>query len=400
MTRVSQSENRQVCCGLALALVAGFFYSFRVCITLLWFQSVPQLGTTVATAFSIVLFVCACFISLAIPPTAPVRASASATMKLIFLYLALSGMSVLWSATKSAAVAMGYWAGTACDVLTLVLLLRYSPVDLRVVRVLQGYVAGAAIVAMVAWCTPAMYDSRLGNEDFLHPNAIGFVFALAALFSFYLSRRHAIWKWAACALSVTLLRSLSKSCIAAFLVAAAVYLLFGMALSRRAKIWIGVLTSATILFFWGLIESYYAFYAAGTSNLETLTGRTLIWSTSFDIARESPWFGHGFYSYRFIVPPFGEFEAWHAHNEFLQQFFNYGFIGVVLTVALYYTFFNGIRHSSTNSVRGLSVAIFLFALIRGIVDTERFDLSFPLWLMAMLSVTLLIGNHASKIASD
>jgi exopolysaccharide production protein ExoQ len=394
-TRLGTHDTRY---GLALAFVTGFFFSIRVSITFLWFQSNPQQGTVASTAFSILLFICACFV--AVTNAESELAPANATLKVIFAYLALSGISVFWTVSKSAAVAAGYWLGTACEVLTLLLLMRYSPLEHRVSRVLQGYVAGAAVVAVIVWRIPAMYDSRLGNEDYLHPNSIGFVFALAALCSFYLSKQHYIWKWSACALSITLLRSLSKACIAAFLIAAAVYLLFGMKLDRRAKILIGLLASSTILFFWGLFESYYQFYAAGTSNVDTLTGRTLIWAESFDIACQAPWVGHGFYSYRFIVPPFGEFEAWHAHNELLQQFFNYGVIGVVVTVFLYYTFYRGIRSSHNNSVRALSVALLLFAIIRGTVDTERFDLSFPLWLMTMLSVPLFAGSHRPEVAGD
>jgi O-antigen ligase len=84
---------------------------------------------------------------------------------------------------------------------------------------------------------------------------------------------------------------------------------------------------------------------------------------------EKPWFGHGFYSFRWVVPPFRTFEPWQAHNELLQQFFCYGVLGVVATVGLYFVFFRQLRHTSDSGLVRLGTALLLFALIRGVVDT-------------------------------
>ena len=121
---------------------------------------------------------------------------------------------------------------------------------------------------------------------------------------------------------------------------------------------------------------------------ETLTGRTLIWAVSLEYAIKKPILGNGFYSYRFVVPPFGTFEAQQAHDELLQQFFSFGAIGVLLTIALYWAFFRQIRRASPSHLKTLAATLLLFALIRGLTDTQNFDLSFPLWLMTMLSILL------------
>jgi O-antigen ligase len=135
------------------------------------------------------------------------------------------------------------------------------------------------------------------------------------------------------------------------------------------------------------LESYADLYTQGR-NLETLTGRTLIWATSFDIALEKPWIGHGFYSFRWVVPLFGDFEAWQAHNELLQQFFAYGVLGLAVVIALYWVLYQDIRSAPAGRLRLLAGALLAFAITRGLVDTERFDLSFPLWLMCSLSMSL------------
>jgi heme A synthase len=76
--------------------------------------------------------------------------------------------------------------------------------------------------------------------------------------------------------------------------------------------------------------------------------------------------------------------AYKFHDE-LQQFF-FGTIGVLLTIALYWIFFRQIRRADPSHLKTLAASLLLFALIRGLTDTQNFDLSFPLWLMTMLSI--------------
>ena len=138
---------------------------------------------------------------------------------------------------------------------------------------------------------------------------------------------------------------------------------------------------------WSLLENYVDLYTQG-NQAETLTGRTIIWAQAYDTAWEKPWLGHGFYSFRWVVPLFGDFEAWQAHNELLQQFFAYGVAGVALVIALYLNLYRDLRSARGAPQQVLGWALLLFALVRGLVDTERFDLTYPLWLMAMMSIWL------------
>ncbi len=255
------------------------------------------------------------------------------------------------------------------------------------VKIIQGFVVGSTAVAILAWCMPAMADLRLGNEDFLHPNAIGFDLAIAALLSIYLARNHRSWIWVGSVLAVTLLRTLSKAAIIAFIAAALFYLLRDARIGKKAKTKIAIAASLVVVYFWTLLEAYADLYAQG-NQAETLTGRTYIWATSFDIAMEKPWLGHGFYSFRWVVPLFGDFEAWQAHNELLQQFFAYGLVGVLVVIALYWVFYRQLRSTPSCGLKTLATALLVFALVRGIVDTERFDLSYPLWLMGLMSISL------------
>src|SRR6185369_3986166 len=96
-----------------------------------------------------------------------------------------------------------------------------------------GFIVGAICVAAVAWCLPAMRDLRLGDEDLLHPNAIGFEFAIAVLCSIYLGAQAAWAKWAGVFLAITLLRTLSKASIIAFVAAAGYWFIKDTDVSSR-----------------------------------------------------------------------------------------------------------------------------------------------------------------------
>ena len=370
-----------------LPTAVGFTYAFRVALIFLWFQDAPTAGSAVSIGLSIALLLAALFYNVTSLQGRPHQSSLPGTLKFIFAYLALALVSLLWTTTQSMPVALGYWCAMCADVLTVILLLRTRDAEEEALSIVKGFVVGSAVVAAIAWLAPVMDDLRLGNEDFLHPNAIGFEFALATLCALYLSREGRIWKWLGVIPGVTLLRTLSKASILAFLPAAGFYLLRASSIRRRTKVLVAIGAVLVSLSFLSLIDAYVEQYAQG-SQLETLTGRTLIWAESLDIALDKPWLGHGFYSYRWLVPPFGTFEAWQAHDELLQQFFSYGLVGILLSVALYYGFFRQLRRHPPDNLRTLATALLIFALLRGLVDTDIFGLSFPLWLMAMLTIWL------------
>jgi O-antigen ligase len=275
----------------------------------------------------------------------------------------------------------------AADVTGVWLLLRYEPVEENIARLLQGFLVGAGVVAVVAWTAPVMEDLRLGDDELLHPNLIGFEFAIAVLLASYLAQRNRWWRWVAVAFGITTVRTLSKGAIISFLFASLYYVLRGLKLHGKTRLYVSLASSITLACFWSLFEAYLDLYTQGNS-IETLTGRTYIWSKSFEIAIEKPWLGHGFDSFRWIFPPFQNFQPWQAHNEAIQQLFTYGVVGLALVIGIYITFYRRIRVSSNGALKPVATAILILVLVRGLVDTDRFETCFPLWLMVLLSVGL------------
>ena len=93
-----------------------------------------------------------------------------------------------------------------------------------------------------------------------------------------------------------------------------------------------------------------------------------------------------------VIPPFGsdQFEAAHAHNELIQQFYAYGIVGVCLFAGIYWSLYRHIHRLMRGPRKAFFLAFLMFILVRGFADTERFDLSLPLWGIVMIS--LLIEN--------
>jgi exopolysaccharide production protein ExoQ len=378
---------------LLLPSLIGFLFAFRTCLTVLWFQDDPQLGTIFNVAISLTLLTTASLSTIGSTPSIPASCFRTPTIRWSIAFLALSLLSFLWTPAPLSAAA-GYWCGWAADVATIWFILRDGPPEHSVTAILQGFVCGSCLVAIVAWSLPPTGDLRLGNEDFLHPNTLGFLFSIATLFAIHLARRSSLWTWFALFLGATLLRTLSKSAIIAFVAAFGFLLIKDSTLPRKAKIWIGVATGLIVASLWTLLETYLINYSQGIGP-ETLTGRTLIWAVSLEYAVKKPLLGNGFYSYRFIVPPFGTFEGQQAHDELLQQFFSFGAVGVLLTIAIYWFFFGQIRHAPPSHLKTLAATLLLFSLIRGLTDAQIFDLSLPLWLITMLSI--LLASHTPSL---
>jgi exopolysaccharide production protein ExoQ len=372
---------------LPISVLVGFFFSFRLCIGFLFFQNDPVAGSAVVAILGLLLCAAAIASSASIN-LAAMPDGVPSTARWVIGFLSFAALSLAWSDTQSYLAATGYWVGLASDVVVVWIVCRNHDPDRVTSCIMKGFVWGACIVATIAWVSPAMPDLRLGNEDFLHPNALGWQFAIATIFAQYLSRSQRSWRWVSVAMAITLLRTLSKTSIAAFAIAETFYVLHDSRMSRRTRIQLGLVAAMTIFFFWGLLESYADTYAAEGNSLETLTGRTILWATTLGMALERPWLGHGLHSFRADIPAMGTFEPWHAHNELLHQFFVYGAAGLVLVGGMYLSLYKQARRTVSDGARTVTLTVLLMALVRGITDTERFDLSVPLWLLTLMSFWL------------
>jgi exopolysaccharide production protein ExoQ len=380
--------------------VIGFYFMFRVCLTFLFFQADPVTGTIVSIAIDLALAYGALLYTADDGTQLRIPLLEIAPIRWIFVLLGLSLASVLWTGAQSRVAALAYWAGMAADV-AIVVLLRRGNIEQHMQAIMKGAVWGAAVLALVAWCSPLAADLRLGNDAFLHPNALGLEIAIATLIAQYLAPQGARWGWLAIALAITLLRTLSKTSIIAFTLTECWYLLRTTRMTRKVKLRVCAAALVVVACFWPLLTSYIETYNnTGSGNqAETLTGRTTIWVVAFTMGLENPWLGHGLYSFRALVPAFGDFEPWEAHNELLQQFFEYGIAGTVIVVGAYLSFYRHVRQVPANELRTLALNVLLFALIHGLTDAVNFDLTYPLWLLTALSLCLARSSAPAEVRS-
>jgi len=374
-----------------LSYFVGFFLSFRIFIMLLSVRLLgtdEQVGVEISLALNFLLLVFVAFQTIGAFHESESMLRLPA-VRWVLVFLGFSCMSLLWSATASMPAAIVYWCAMAADVGMVVLLLRMGPVKEVATTLMKGYVVGACVIAMIAWLLPAQSDLRLGDEELLGPNQIGYLCAFALFFVQYLMREKAgKWGLTTFVLAITLLRSLSKTSIAAFLIAESFLLIKDKYIRRRTKVMLILAGTATVVIFSSLLTSYFDIYTTAGNSPETLTGRIGIWTVILGEAIQQPWIGHGFHAVWNVIPPFGDFEARHAHNELIQQFYAYGVVGVCMLGALYGSFYRQVRRLSVPSMRTFWFALLLFVLVRGLTDTEPFDLSLPLWAIVMISILI------------
>lgn len=385
-----------------VSFAVGLYFGFRLFIMIL---SVAILGTDAQTGveinlvlnFLLLLIVAFCSLGGADYPVS--RMVRLPSVRCALMFLAFSGCSLLWTSAASLGAAIVFWCGMAADIAMVMLLLRVGPLALVAISIMKGFVWGACAVAIIAWLLPAQTDLRLGYQDLLGPNEIGYLCGFAFFFAQYLIReKQANSAVAATLLGLTMFRSLSKTTLLAFFVAEAFLLMRDRSMSRKTKILLVLIALIVLAGFWNLLSSYYDVYTNAGNQAETLSGRLGIWAYFLGESVQQPWFGHGFHSAWNVIPPFGadQFEARHAHNEVLQQFYAYGAIGVCIFIGIYWSFYRQIRRLAAGPSKMFFLALLIFVLVRGLADTEAFDLSLPLWSIVLFSLLI---EHARKAAT-
>jgi len=390
--RLSAALTRETTTSI-LGLAAGCFFSGRAVFVLIsarWLGAGTEPGVFATFAIGAILLIAACLNAFGSRSQPIGWIWKIGTFRWLAVYLVFSGCSLLWSAAVAPAASALYWGALLADVIIVILVCRGSGIANGAHSMMKGFIAGSCILSVIAWLMPAAEDLRLGDLDYFNTNQIGNLCALSVLLCCILeSRKDGRWRIPSAFLTLTLFRSLSKTTLVAFLVAQGYRLLQDAGLSRRKKLLITLSTVVLVVSFWGLFDAYYGVYTTAGNQAETLTGRTAIWAWTLDASVSKPLAGNGFDAMWKVAPPFGGemFEARHAENELLQQFFAYGVMGIVMLVGIYASLWRRFRRVADRSERTTLIALLLFVLIRGFAEAEPFDLLLPLWMIA--AVTLL-----------
>ena len=315
--------------------------------------------------------------------------------KLLITFLAWSAISLLWTHADSLNSAAGYWGIIVLDIVIVLMLIRMSDLDQIGVRALQGLVLGTTLLAFLALAFVSKSGERLGDAELLHPNSIGNYVGVALLCNIYLitqvaRRRRDQLFWMGCELIMVLalLRSMSKTSMVAIVLAGFVYLLRSNQSARRkwgvALLLAGALAVATPF----VIDTLY--HNQTKSEVETFSGRTQLWLETWDMIRDNPVVGYGFFSFRNYGPQiFSDIKLVHAHNEWLNLWFSLGLVGVVLAFLIYATYlrqmFRISKWPQSAPKAALAIALVSFTLVRGITEATN-SLVYPMALMFLILV--------------
>jgi O-antigen ligase len=396
----------------SLVSLAFWFWTltiFRFAFALLFFRERPVAATGAGSALSVGFgyYLLLWFLRTEIEPF---RFTWPPIGKWIALYVVWCAISLYWSHSASFVSAAGYWTTMALDLFIVAAMLKWGDTEAVVQASLKGIVAGCGSIALVALIfTSSGADGRLGNVEFLHPTNIGNFASVGALCSIYLwlkareqgsSER---WYWAGCAafISWVLILSLSKTSMIGFICAFGFLILFSMGIPAKTKILVLLLGATLMAAMYGTVSDYIADYQGDDNGVSTLTGRTVLWAETWEMIQDHPVKGYGFLSFRDFGPQDWDERATMAHDEWLNQWFQLGGVGLFLTLAIYGSYSWCLWRSPRSLPRQLGLGLLIYMLIDGITMAEPVGLLFPLPMMLLLTVWMNVspGTEDAKTVS-
>jgi O-antigen ligase len=342
-------------------------------------------------------------------PLIPNRFGAATLLSIILV--AWSGLSFAW--TPAPVKTAGFVLDILAKVLISYLLCRLYPIPDVFRNVCKGTAYAASVLTPVAIVTTGFTGGRLGGEGSNAPGFGGVLasqFALGILSVIYLTREKALSRKS----TIFILASIaigeylvfSKTDIIAFVVVGMVYAIFapGTVRLRCAR---SLLAIITIFALWMITASKLAGYANRGENVDTLTGRTVLWALTVRQLLNGPWIrGFGFLAFRDIGPTpwHGALKISHAHNEFLQVWFNFGLVGVALVFGSYFALGYASFKVMKQGRRFLSVFIacmLVYYLIRGLTGASVFLCLLPVeWLVLFDCLASTPGAAAVNLAPN
>jgi len=195
----------------------------------------------------------------------------------------------------------------------------------------------------------------------------------------YLMWERSISKRRATLLTASLLAGLyltfGKTEIIALALTGVIYVLLAPGTSRRRVARI-LFILAGIGLGWIATASKIDKYMGDSGSAATLSGRLILWTQTFAQIINGPYIrGFGFYAFQEIGP-----NPWrnpsgivHAHNEFLQVWFNFGLIGVALVFGSYFalglTSLKALKQKE-RFIPTLILSAVVFCLIRGLAEAN------------------------------
>ena len=240
----------------------------------------------------------------------------------------------------------GFLLSTMALSFTVVFLVRaVEDVSALVTSMARAFILGAMVTALAPLLLmdlTAVFSSRYGLQELIHPNSIGFRAAVAFMFlvgGIKVSRHHVVNGFLEVFFILTLLLTFSKTSLIAVTLAVALWWGMSHVTEHPVRKWF-LLTAAAVPVgvLWERLIAQLLVYLENPDLYATLTGRLPLWRLVVDLSAERPWFGFGFSTFREVIRPHTEMwwlvEIVHAHNAYLTALLQTGVVGTLLLVMM------------------------------------------------------------------
>lgn len=246
---------------------------------------------------------------------------------------------------------------------------------------------------------------------FTHKNGLGGSMVTSVMAFLILSFDHRRWRWLAwtmilLSMILILFSKSTSSLLNAGFITVAIIVLQMIRWRYRSKI-AAFMTLLLLLevFILGLV-TYAQTLANALGKDLTLTGRTVLWSTIWDVVQQQPWLGYGyggFWNAKSEVTRIWLATGWkmtHPHNGFLALLIDLGAIGLVIfLITLVQSFQRALllARLETTAAAFLPVANLFFLITSNLTESALFSVnSFP-WLI-YISLTLTVIKSLERRA--
>ncbi len=271
------------------------------------------------------------------------RFSAPTTLAALLLFWA--GLSLLW--TPHPATAAAYFLANLVLALISYMLCKLYPISDVFLVTCKGTAYAAAASTPLSIVLIGFSSGRLGG---VNGNSMTSVISSAGILGticvVYLFQVKAISKYLAIVFfsinMASLYLTFNKTGIIAFVMAAIVFVVLAPGDSKQRTKRVAILLVGLTLALYGL-SSKIAEYATKSEGAETLSGRTILWASTYKQIVNGPYIrGYGETAFLTLGPGINsDLQHFvHPHNEFLAIWFNFGLVGVVLVYSAYFALAN------------------------------------------------------------
>jgi exopolysaccharide production protein ExoQ len=326
-----------------------------------------------------------------------------AATSLAILFLAWSGLSLLWTPAPHTAIA--YYLNYVVQFFISYMLCRLYPIHDVFRNVSKGTAYAAAVSTPLIILITGYTGGRLAGDTGLFSTiatsaCLGIIAVLYLRLHFDISKSVALLF--VLSMLVALYLTFAKTELIALAMVGMIYAMLAPGSKRRRAIrmfWMLLVIAAALISFSTKIADYQN--RKGGMAVETLTGRTILWTATYQKISTGPFMrGFGLLAFR-ETGPTPILRQMHAHNEFLQIWFNFGLVGVVLVFGSYFA----LAHTSIKAWRqkgGVTAVLVLctvvWCLIKGITESvPAFTILPILWLLLF---DCLVSTHIAMAGRD